>query len=54
MVFGVAPCGSCASKPECRSGELACPDFAFFVEYGKVRFKDRTPTREAFAKLFGG
>jgi hypothetical protein len=53
MPHGKVPCGSCASKPECRSGELACSDFAFFAEYGRTRLKDREPTREAFAKVFG-
>jgi hypothetical protein len=54
MPFGKAPCEACIHKPECETRHLACGDFAHFVECGKVRNKDREPTREAFARLFGG
>jgi len=52
-LIGPCPCDRCPDAGLCRAESLACGDFAVFVNSGKLAGKDRTPTAETFAALFG-
>ena len=50
---GEAPCDKCSHFKECKTEELACRAFSYYVWHG--RFHDHTfrnPTKKMFEKIF--
>ncbi len=51
--LGAAPCDQCHHRARCREWHMACSDFARFVATGAVCFRNRTPSRDEYFRLFG-
>src|SRR5574343_298974 len=46
------PCDHCKFDLDCKRNEIACLDFAHYIETGNVREKSRYPTRQIRLKIF--
>ena len=47
------PCTNCAHKYKCDAERLACPQFRFFVQTGRVsEAEHKQPTRAIYIDLF--
>lgn len=46
------PCRNCKYDLDCKKNNLACKDFAYYMETGKVVEKSRYPTRQIRLQIF--
>lgn len=46
------PCQNCKFDLDCKKNGLACKDFGYYMETGKIREKSRYPSRQIRLQIF--
>lgn len=48
----ITPCHNCKYDLDCKKNEIACKDFGYYIETGKIREKNRYPSRQIRLQIF--
>lgn len=53
VILPETPCDNCwtSKEEDCKSKEIACPDFVHYINKGIIRDEERIPDRDNFLKI---
>jgi len=50
-IRGRTPCQDCKQRPNCAAKRLACADYSYYVNSGKVQRLMRAPSRRRYENI---